>query len=143
MLSLFIYQLKFLNRVIYKTRRDIHVKADKAVFCTNEFVHSPGFINEASSAITKPEFINIRKVSDSDTDEMMEIKHATYQNRTYADTYLGISSKTEKEDNRETGLSSYKKYPAPHPSKASNYVSNKNSRLLSHQSDRNYYNCKH
>lgn len=109
---------------------------------------STGFINDVPSSIATQDFIKIRKVSDSTTDEIMEVEDQRFNNKTYGESTFGSSSTPRhspnrvNQDSKYAGLSGFKKYPAPQPSKASSYVSNRNSRYNSQQSDTDYFQYK-
>ncbi|XP_063421016.1 uncharacterized protein LOC134706207 [Mytilus trossulus] len=137
-------------RVLYKSRKNVDLTSEaiSTVFCSDDFVHSTGFINDVPSSIATQDFIKIRKVSDSTTDEMMEVEDQRFNNKTYGESTFGTSSTPRhspnrvNQDSKYAGLSGFKKYPAPQPSKASSYVSNRNSRYNSQQSDTDYFQYK-
>lgn len=132
-----------LCRILYKTRKDIHVKSDNTsvVFCSNDFFHTAEFVNEVPTAVTKPDCINIRKVSDSNTDEMTEIEEKRYNNTTYMDSmYLGGGNSSPNKHNiaSKYGLTGMKKYPAPQPNTSSSYGA-KNPRCTTFRSEADYF----
>ncbi|CAC5411350.1 unnamed protein product [Mytilus coruscus] len=137
-------------RVLYKSRKNVDLKSDdiSTVFCSDDFMHSTGFINDVPSSVATHDFIKIRKVSDSTTDEMMEVEDQRFNNKTYGESTFGGGSTPKhspnrvNQDSKYAGLSGFKKYPAPQPSKASSYVSNRNSRYNSQQSDTDYFQYK-